>query len=153
MDAHRFSHIGICVSDLERSLLFYRDALGFVEVSRLEMKGAVTERLLDIPGGEIQAVYLKLGATLIELLFYPYAGHQSAASPRPMNKLGLTHLSLVVADLSNVAMAVEHSGGTLLDQTRIEHDGVTMAMFILDPDGMRIELVKASDKPSTVPDS
>lgn len=123
---------------------FYRDVLGFDEVSRLEMAGPVTERLLEIAGGSLQAVYLKLGGTCIELLYYPVAGHQSTATPRPMNRLGLTHISLSVEDLPAVVTAVAASGGTILHQTRIEHDGASRALFVTDPDGMRIELVQAS---------
>ena len=39
MTIQRLSHIGICVSELERSVCFYRDALGFQELSRLQVKG------------------------------------------------------------------------------------------------------------------
>jgi catechol 2,3-dioxygenase-like lactoylglutathione lyase family enzyme len=151
MDTHRFSHIGICVSELERSVRFYRDVLGFLEVSRLEMEGAVTERLLEIAGGELQAVYLTLGSTCIELLFYPAAGHMPSESPRPMNKLGLTHLSLGVADVDAVVKAIAPGGGAVLDQTRIERNGASKAIFVTDPDGMRIELVQASGNTSVVP--
>ncbi len=143
MNAHRFSHIGICVSELDRSLRFYRDALGFQEVSRLEMKGPVTERLLEIAGGELQAVYLKLENTTIELLYYPVAGHETAQTPRPMNLLGLTHLSLTVADIDAVIAVIEQAGGRSLDRTRIAHEGKSAAIFVTDPDGMRIELVQA----------
>ena len=39
MNVQRLSHIGICVSELERSVAFYRDALGFEEISRLRVSG------------------------------------------------------------------------------------------------------------------
>lgn len=150
MSAHRLTHIGICVADLERSTGFYRDLLGFEEVSRLSMQGPITERLLDIAGGELQAVYLKLSGTVIELLYYPAAGHLPTEVPRPMNLLGLSHISLSVADPDAVATAIAQHGGTVLTQTRFAHDGVTRALFVTDPDGMRIELVRASgDTPVT----
>ena len=142
MNTHQLTHIGICVSELERSVQFYRDVLGFEEVSRLQMQGAITERLLDIAGGELQAVYLKLGGTVIELLYYPAAGH--IAVPRRMSRLGLSHISLTVADPDAVAQAIAHSGGTILEQTRFAHEGVTRALFVTDPDGMRIELVRSA---------
>lgn len=149
MAAHRFSHIGICVSELERSLHFYRDALGFTEVSRLQMAGPVTERLLDIARGELQAIYLQLGGSTIELLYYPAAGHLAAEAPRRMNRLGLTHLSLAVVDIDRVVQCIEFGGGAVLDDTRIEREGATQAIFVLDPDGLRIELVAASGNRET----
>ncbi len=145
MSAHRLTHIGICVAELERSLHFYRDALGFEEVSRLKMTGPVTERLLEIAGGDLQAVYLKLDGTCIELLYYPVAGHETLATVRPMNLVGLTHLSLTVADVDAVIAAVAQAGGRPLDHTRIAHDGTSKAIFVTDPDGMRIELVQAGN--------
>jgi catechol 2,3-dioxygenase-like lactoylglutathione lyase family enzyme len=151
MNSHQLTHIGICVSQLERSVRFYRDVLGFEEVSRLEMQGAVTERLLDIAGGALQAVYLKLGGTVIELLYYPAAGHIAVEVPRPMNRLGLSHISLSVADPDAVAQAIAHNGGTILDRTRFAHEGVTRALFVTDPDGMRIELVRARSGTSATP--
>ena len=151
MSAHRLTHIGICVAELERSLHFYRDVLGFEEVSRLEMKGPVTERLLEIAGGELQAVYLKLDGTCIELLYYPVAGHETSATVRPMNLVGLTHLSLTVADIDAVIAAVAQAGGRPLDHTRIEHEGKSKAIFVTDPDGLRIELVQARGNANTLP--
>jgi catechol 2,3-dioxygenase-like lactoylglutathione lyase family enzyme len=151
MNAHRLTHIGVCVAELERSVVFYRDVLGFEEMSRLEMQGPITERLLDIAGGELQAVYLKLGGTVIELLYYPSAGHIAEDVPRPMNRLGLSHISLTVADPDAVAQAIAHSGGAILEQTRFAHEGVTRALFVTDPDGMRIELVRGRSESSAAP--
>ena len=149
MNTHQLTHIGICVSHLERSVVFYRDILGFEEMSRLQMQGPVTERLLDIAGGELQAVYLKLGGTVIELLYYPAAGHIAVDVPRPMNRLGLSHISLSVADPDALAQAIAQGGGTILESTRFAHEGVTKALFVTDPDGMRIELVRArGDRPA-----
>jgi glyoxylase I family protein len=111
----------------------------------------VTERLLDIAGGELQAVYLKLDGTCIELLYYPVAGHETPDTPRPMNLLGLTHLSFTVADVDAVVAAVTQAGGRYLDHTRIEHEGKSTAIFVTDPDGMRIELVQARGNSNTPP--
>jgi predicted enzyme related to lactoylglutathione lyase len=49
-----------------------------------------------------------------------------------------------VMDLPAVVAAVAQNGGKILQQTRIEQDGITKAIFVTDPDGMRIELVQAS---------
>ena len=55
----RLSHVGICVSDLERSLRFYRDLLGFVAEHELEMAGQPTDTLLRLRDSHLKAVYLK----------------------------------------------------------------------------------------------
>ena len=71
-------HSMIRVLDLDRSLKFYRDVLGFEETSRLQVSGPESERLLEIEGGAVHAVYLHRDGTTMELLHYPQAGHQGA---------------------------------------------------------------------------
>ena len=51
-------HFGICVRDLDRSIRFYRDGLGFEEAGGLEIAGEPTATLVEIPGMELRAVYL-----------------------------------------------------------------------------------------------
>lgn len=152
MNVQRLSHIGICVSELERSVSFYRDVLGFEELSRLQMKGPEVERMLSIAGGELQAVYLQRDGTRIELLYYPEAGHQGVKAPAPMNRLGLTHLSLRVTDLDTLVAAVESRGGACLADTRIDNNAWrSKAVFVTDPDGLRIELLQTPGDPNALP--
>jgi len=152
LNVQRLSHIGICVSELERSLRFYRDALEFRELSRLAMEGAGPERLLGLPGGKLEAIYLERDGTRIELLHYPVAGHQRGESPCPMNRLGFTHLSLRVENLDAVIAAAEKMGGAVLTDTRIDNEAwQSYAVFVTDPDGLRIELVQAPGDPNKLP--
>jgi len=152
MSVQRLSHIGICVSELERSVAFYRDALGFEEISRLRVSGPESARLLQLEGGAVQAVYLQRDGTRIELLYFPQAGHQGEHTPAPMNRLGLTHLSLRVADLDAVVAAVVSLDGVCLAATRIDNDvWRSKAVFVTDPDGLRIELLQAPGDPNALP--
>jgi catechol 2,3-dioxygenase-like lactoylglutathione lyase family enzyme len=152
MNVQRLSHIGICVSDLEHSVAFYRDALGFEEISRLQLGGAALARLLQLESGALQAVYLQRDGTRIELLHYPQDGHHGGDAPAPMNRLGLTHLSLRVADLDAAVAAVKSLGGACIDATRIENDAYqSKVVFVTDPDGLRIELLQAPGDPNALP--
>lgn len=144
MTIGRFSHVGICVADLERSLAFYRDALGFRERKRLEISGEVTETLLGLREVDLQAVFLERDGVRLELLHYASPGHRGAGEPRPMNALGLTHLSLAVADLDAAIGALERAGARVLRATRVRNRELgASAIFVTDPDGTRIELVEA----------
>jgi glyoxylase I family protein len=147
----RLSHIGLCVSDLERSLVFYR-ALGFEERARLHVSGEPSAQLLDLAEVELTAVYLERDGTRIELLHYPTPGHVGDGAPRPMNGLGLTHLSLRVDDLDAVTTALAEAGGRILERSRIGiRAASTHAVFTTDPDGTRIELVQAPGNPDRLP--
>ncbi|MEM9255791.1 MAG: VOC family protein [Pseudomonadota bacterium] len=152
MSVQRLSHIGICVSDLGRSLAFYRDALGFTELSRINVEGEHSERLLGIDGGKLEAVYLERDGTRIELLYYPDAGHLPQSSLPPINRLGLSHLSLRVADLDSTIETIIQSGGHCIDHTRVENSQWhTRVVFATDPDGLRIELLQAPGDPAALP--
>jgi len=152
MGIQRLSHIGICVSRIERSLRFYRDGLGFRELSQLEVSGASAARLLEIEGVRLHAVYLERDGTRIELLAYTHPGHRGPSEARPMNALGLSHLSLRVEDLDATLAAVEAAGGRVLAATRTDNPAFrTSAVFVTDPDGTRIELLQAPGDPSALP--
>ncbi len=136
------SHIGICVADLERSRRFYQDLLGFEERSRLDVAGEPTDRLLGLSGVKLRALYLERDGTRIELLSYDAPGTVGEPEARPMNGLGLTHLSLRVDDLDALVPTLEAAGGRVLADSRVEM-GPVKCVFLVDPDGTRLELIEA----------
>ena len=152
MTIQRLSHIGICVSDLERSTAFYRDALGFQVLSELEVSGPEAEQLLALEPVDLHARYLERDGTRIELLLFRAPGETGAPGPDPMNRLGLTHLSLRVESLDRAVEAVESCGGRLLKESRVDTPGFQASVaFVTDPDGLRIELLQAPGDPSKLP--
>jgi catechol 2,3-dioxygenase-like lactoylglutathione lyase family enzyme len=137
----RLAHVGICVSDLERSLRFYCDGLGFREVGALDLAGEPSATLLELPDVALRARYLERDGARIELLHYPSPG-ATGGGARPMNALGLTHLSFRVSALDACLERLVALGGKPLAHTRIANaDLGAQAVFLTDPDGTRIELV------------
>ena len=74
-----FSHFGICVSDLERSLRFYCDALGF-EKAESHAIGSEFARLMDLPDVAVTSQFIRRGPTAIELLAF--------TEPAPVRRRG-----------------------------------------------------------------
>jgi len=132
-----FNHVGLCVTDVERSRRFYEDVLGFDIWREFDAPDAMTAQLLDLPEPVgLKAVYLRQGEFILELLSFADAGAHPSAKPRVMNEIGLTHVSVSVDDIdATAAMAVE-CGGSVLEQTN-----VGAAVMIRDPDGQLIELL------------
>ena len=153
MTVQLLTHLGLCVSDLERSVAFYCDVFGFAEVGRLEPDVEPTSRILEIPDAKLQAVYLERDGWRLELLYFPSPGHTGTGAPRPVNQLGFTHLSFRVRDIAAFLVRVEAAGGSIREDSRIPaHDGDrSRALFVLDPDGTRIELIDAPGDPSALP--
>lgn len=147
MASHRtvFNHIGLCVSDRERSLRFYEGLLGFQFWWELELPDAGTEKLLQLqrPIG-VRATYLVRDGLVLELL--DYSKRDVQPQHRVMDQVGLTHMSLSVSDLGEVLAMVEEFGGSVIEATVTEQ----FAM-IRDPDGQLIELLPDSWLPSLPP--
>jgi glyoxylase I family protein len=152
MGIQRVGHLGICVSDLPRSLRFYRDLLGFRELSSLDVAGPHADRLLGLKSVKLRAVYLERDGMRIELLEFASPKPVGAPAPRPMNELGLTHLSVRVSDLSRVVEGLRAAGVCVLEATAIDAFAVgSGAIFVTDPDGTRIELVELPGDPTAPP--
>ncbi len=140
---HTVSHLGICVSDLAASLRFWCDGLGFAEVASHEV-GPEFGPLMELEGVALSSRMVHRDGLTIELLAFASPAPVGPAVRRPMNQLGLTHLSLRVDDIDAVAAAVEAAGGTVVRATRTALDlGGTPLDFVFctDPDGVRIELM------------
>jgi len=152
MSILRLTHIGICVSDMERSLHFYRNLLGFKYLSRLDVEGEPANSLLELRDVKLRAEYLERDGTRIELLHFASPGTQGDGSPSPMNRLGFTHLSLRVDDLEGLLARLGREDVHVMTATNVYNPQFQAgAVFITDPDGTRIELVAAPGDPTRPP--
>ena len=149
----RLTHIGICVADLERSLRFYRDLLGFTVEHELAVEGEPTDTLLRLRGTNLRALYLTRDGVRIELLHFA-SPPAPPARERAMNEHGLTHLSFRVADLDAMVAGLRAAGVRVLEDTVLRFpEFQSAACFIVDPDGQLIELVQGPGDPSAPPRS
>jgi glyoxylase I family protein len=136
------SHVGICVSDLDRSMRFYCDGLGFEPAERYDLDSTQMpglDRSLEIEGPlTVQSQMIVNGTMKVELLAYPGRAAQGTPSTS-RGLLGLTHLSFNVEKVDSAAATLVEFGGTILEHTR--SDAGIVLLFLTDPDGTRIELM------------
>ncbi len=134
------NHVGLCVTDLERSRRFYEAVLGFTHVRDLAVPDEPASKLLRVaPPVGMTACYLRLGSFTLELLAFDREGNDPRRH-RSFTEPGLTHLSISVADLHATCRLAEQHGGEVLADTEI--DG--RAVLIRDPDGQVVELLPES---------
>ena len=144
MQIQRVSHVGVCVSDIDRSLAFYRDGLGFELVSQYEIDpvfGRVME-LDPLEGGKSWLIS-RDGITL-ELLTYDSPTVFGDGARGDMNQRGFTHLCVFVDDVDQVAVRIRELGGAVHSNTRTTVSGDEINgewVYCTDPDGVRIELI------------
>ena len=138
-----FSHFGICVSDLDRSIAFYCGALGFEKGESHEI-GSEFAGLMDLPDVAVTSQFIRRGPTAIELLAFHEPGPFGEQTRRAVNQMGLTHLSFRVPDISAAAARIIEFGGSVVESSRTAIDlGGTALEFVYctDPDGVRVELM------------
>lgn len=123
MKTQYLGHVVFYVKDLEQSLKFYRDLLGFQEVGRVF---------------EGKAVALTTGRTHHELLLI-----QVGDVPGPASGLrrGLYHIGLKIGDsldeLRSAKKEIEQAGISISGMS--DHT-VSQSLYLHDPDGNEVEL-------------
>ncbi|MGA2836505.1 MAG: VOC family protein [Acidimicrobiales bacterium] len=136
-------HLGICVTDLDRSLRFWCEGLGF-ETTMVPPVGSEWSDALEI-GGEVEftAHFITKAGFTFELLHFTTPRPNGEASAT-RSQIGFTHLAVDVDDFEGTIAKLEALGGTLIESTRTTFSlpGATIELaFMADPDGVRIELV------------
>jgi catechol 2,3-dioxygenase len=118
----KIGHVHLKVADIDRSLKFYRDILGF----------EITQHY----GGS--AVFLSAGG------YHHHIGlntwHSKNAGPAPINSAGLYHVAILYPtrkDLAEVLMRLVQAKYPL---TGASDHGVSQALYLNDPDGNGVEL-------------
>jgi len=142
MGDYRPSHVGLCVRDLERSLRFFCDGLGFERAESFELDSAAAEgldRSLEVAGPvRIVSQFVQNDTMKIELLHFEEPGVGGTPSAT-RNQVGLTHLSFYVDDLDAATKHLVDHGATVIEETRAS-PGIDL-LFLADPDGVRVELM------------
>jgi catechol 2,3-dioxygenase-like lactoylglutathione lyase family enzyme len=138
-------HTGITVSNLERSLAFWRDVLGFEFSHTAHQKGELAEEITGTKGAELKLAVLKTpGGHKIELLEYLAPADRKRANLRPCD-VGSVHVALLVDDLGAALDRIAVSGWKTAGQPQILTKGPNAGkrvVYVRDPDGTTIELMQ-----------
>lgn len=136
------SHLGICVADMDRSLRFYCEGLGFEVAEGYDLDDTAAPGMaeaLEVDSPVVlRSQMITKGSQKIELLAYSEPAVVGAPSAS-RGQLGFTHLAFTVSDVEATAVALVECGGTRLAHTRASV-GIEI-LFVADPDGSRIELM------------
>ncbi len=140
------AHTGITVRDLEASIAFWRDVLGFEVQRRLEMSGEFAEQITGVADAHLLLAQLAGGGHHIELLQYLRPTNRAHVCPRPCD-VGSFHVAVNVDDLDAASEVCAQHGWTLAGgpQTGVEGRlaGSRFA-YLRDRDGTVVELIQNS---------
>jgi catechol 2,3-dioxygenase-like lactoylglutathione lyase family enzyme len=140
--------IGITVSDLDRSVAFFRDTLTFEVMDAFEDSGRDTELLTGVFGARTRTARLRLGAEVVELTeFLAPRGR-----PYPVDSRGndqwFQHLAIIVSDMDAAYQRLRAHGAThastapqRLPDWNPDAGGI-QAFYFRDPDGHFLEVLQ-----------
>lgn len=126
----KFEHVGMSVSDLDESIKWYGDNLGFELVSRSEK-----------PDLNVYVALMKFGDCMFEM-FQPYKPKFSKhySLEHSLKRIGFGHIGIAVGDIDFIC------GSLSLNKVEFERgisEGSTSKYFFCrDPDGNLIEIIQ-----------
>ena len=122
---HELGHVVFYVTNLERSVEFYRDTLGMPQIGTMDL-------------GVSRAAGFSTGRTHHELLLIEVGG---APAPKASGSPGLYHVGFKIGnspeDIQNAYKELQEKGVTILGAS--DHQ-ITHSLYVLDPDGNELEL-------------
>ena len=118
----RIGHVHLKVADLERSLGFYRDLLGF----------EITQRYGD------SAVFISAGGYHHHLGLNTW--HSKNAGPALINTVGLYHTAILYPTRKDLAVILKRLTDAKYPLTGASDHGVSEAIYLNDPDRNGVEL-------------
>jgi catechol 2,3-dioxygenase-like lactoylglutathione lyase family enzyme len=138
-------HTGITVANLERSLTFWRDVLGFELSHRTYQTGELAGEITGVSGAEISLAVLKGYGHKIELLEYlAPPDRKQHVDLRPCD-VGSVHVALIVDDLDAILNMITASGWKAAGKPQTLKSGPNSGkrvIYVRDPDGVTIEFMQ-----------
>ena len=146
-------HTGLTVSDLDRSIAFYRDLLGLELIAQWDSAQPYLRAIVAYPDAELRIALLRLPATEagpghhIELLEYRRPRGQRG-DPNTYNP-GNGHVAFMVEDIDRTYAELSAKGVRFKSApVPITHGRNTGAkgVYLFDPDDITLELIQPAPR-------
>jgi lactoylglutathione lyase len=138
------NHVGVTVSDLSRSIAFYRDLLGFhVAYERGEVTAEYMPRLVGIPGARLKIAGLDIPGLHLDLI--EYLDPKGAPTAGPTSDVGNVHIGYTVDDLWAAYRSLSSAGVRFKSEPVSPTMGPNKggwAVYFVDPDGVTLEMIQ-----------
>ncbi len=143
MDASAVSHIAFCVSDIEKSLSFYRDILGMT-VTFDQVQDTTTGGLPHVyqhPRQTRRTVHLAFGDSPLHLVMTSHPDDSADGAPIKLDQVGISHYSFGVPDVSALFSELEAKGVPLAAprEAWTNSQGRMSSFYVYDPDGILLQ--------------
>jgi lactoylglutathione lyase len=143
-------HVGVCVSNLEKSLAFYCDTLGLKKIVEFEVaEEKVTKNILGLPGARLKIAMVQHGeapdATVIELIQFLSLSGKGFPEDFQYNNVGITHIAFKVTEIDKIYNDLVNKGvrfNSPVQSVETKELGTIKAAYFRDPDGISLEIIE-----------
>jgi catechol 2,3-dioxygenase-like lactoylglutathione lyase family enzyme len=136
-------HVGLTVRDLEASLAFYRDVVGFDVTERLHRRSAAFDRLMGHEAStEVKVAYLDLSGFTLQLI--EYVSGSGPALELGHDKAGNPHFCFYVDDAAATRSALEQRGDVEITSGLTQVSPTMLSFYVNDPDGVPVEFLEST---------
>ncbi|MBK48329.1 MAG: bleomycin resistance protein [Acidobacteria bacterium] len=140
------NHTSFTVSDLDRSIAFFSEVLGFEMVNRAQRDPKLISSITGVPGADIEVAYIQGPGHRLELIQYHGPSERSQVDSRPCDS-GFAHVAYDVDDVdAAVAASAPHQVLPIGEVTMIDKgpNAGRKVVYLRDPDGVTIEYIEAT---------
>jgi glyoxylase I family protein len=140
-------HIAISTPELNRSVRFYTDILGFELIGEYDWKvgDETMDQVMDLKGSSGKYMMLKKTNALLEIFEFATPAPSPVRGQRPVFECGISHISLDVVDLDAEYERLRAQGMSFHSPPMDFDHGALRATYGRDPDGNVIELIEYID--------
>ena len=152
MEVQWMNHTGFVVSDMERSLSFYRDLLGLSIERDQVLEGDFISEVVGYPDARLHIVYLGVGDQRhsVELIQYLNPAGDAVVLPQ-RHQVGATHLGIIVDDLDAFYADLSAKGVRFVNppvaRPNPVYPAASKGCYMQDPDGNWLELLERGPAP------
>lgn len=138
------NHTSFTVTDLDRTVGFFRDCLGFQLLNRAPRDPDIVSRITGVEGADMEIAFLRGPGCTIELIEYKAPANRGRVEARPCDA-GFAHMAFDVDDVdAAIAAAKQHAVEPIGKPVPI-NDGPNKGrrvVYLRDPDGVTIEFIE-----------
>jgi len=141
----KWFHAAVSVRDMDRSLAFYRDLLGFEVLWDFDhVTGGVIDAIVGLSDVDLRVAMLAGHGARMELFQYHHPKGQDRSAKR-QSDYGFTHIALYVPDVRGAYEALVEKGVAFLSPPQ-NHRPDGWVVYMKDPDGNIVELVNPGEE-------
>ena len=138
-------HVGIIVTDMDQSIDFFCNKLGFDLIQRVDLcSGETVEKGVGIPGAQIMLAHLKLGnsKSIIELLHYLNPRSKPMPPDAKSNDIGVGHVAFNVDDPDAYYEQLKSKGVEFISPGVMDSSTGERFCYFYGPDGIVLEFIR-----------